>query len=123
MAPRVVRGVTVPTREEILEEENKVLREEIRLLRIMADEHNERRRLILENESSSPRSGRVDAARVVVFEGKDGWQWRASDTNGENVADSGDDGYVERGDAIQAAQDLFPRAEIVELDSGSGELD
>jgi|KBSSwiStaDraftv2_1062776.scaffolds.fasta_scaffold292725_2 hypothetical protein len=108
-------------REQMLEQEVKELREEIRLLRLVTDGHNERRRLILED--STPRPGRVDAARVVVFQAEDGWRWTASDTNGENVADSGDDGYVERATAMQAARDLFPNAEVVEVGPSAGELD
>lgn len=75
--------------------------------------------------TATPEPGRVDAARVIVYHDltKGGWCWTARDTNGEEVANSGDDGYVERGDARKAAHDLFPNAEIAEMGSGAGELD
>jgi hypothetical protein len=62
-----------------------------------------------------PEPGQVDAARVTIYR-KDGtWWWLAKDTNGETVADSGDDGYTEHHRAVQAAKDLFPDAEMIEL--------
>ena len=61
---------------------------------------------------SSP--GEVDAAKVVVYENEAGeWCWSARDTNGEEVANSGDDGYSQKYDAKNAAQDLFPDAEMI----------
>lgn len=63
---------------------------------------------------SAPQPGHVDAAKVELYTDEVGeFRWQARDTNGEIVADSGDDGYVERSYAEKAARDLFPNAEIV----------
>ena len=61
---------------------------------------------------STPTPGHVDAAEIVIFETDNGWSWSARDTNGEEVATSGDDAYTERSRAESAARDLFPDAEI-----------
>lgn len=59
-----------------------------------------------------PEAGRVDAAKLEVYADAAGeWRWRARDTNGEVVADSGE-GYVEFVRAEQAGRDLFPDAEL-----------
>lgn len=65
----------------------------------------------------SPEAGHVDAARVTIYQDKaHEWRWSARDTNGQKVADSGE-GYLSHADAVDAAHDLFPDAEIVELSS------
>lgn len=59
-----------------------------------------------------PQPGRVDAASVTVYmDEADEWRWRARDSNGAIVADSGE-GYSSHEWAQKAAQDLFPDAEL-----------
>jgi uncharacterized protein YegP (UPF0339 family) len=66
---------------------------------------------------TEPSQGHVDAARVTIYrDSANEWRWSARDTNGETVADSGE-GYERHTDAVNAAQDLFPNAEILELTS------
>lgn len=53
----------------------------------------------------------VDAAKIEVYRDAAGeFRWRARDTNGRIVAESGE-GYERRAVAAQAAFDLFPEAE------------
>lgn len=60
----------------------------------------------------SPSKDHVDAASVTVYmDTAEEWRWRARDTNGEIVADSGE-GYASHEWAVKAAQDLFPDAEL-----------
>jgi len=67
-----------------------------------------------------PEAGQVDAARVVVYRDKAGeWRWSASDTNGEKVADSAE-GYEDMDYTVEAANDLFPEAEVFVM---SGDAD
>lgn len=58
----------------------------------------------------------VEAKRVELYEDAKGeHRWRAKDTNGRIVADSGE-GYVNRSFASEAAHDLFPDAVFEEAD-------
>lgn len=54
----------------------------------------------------------VEAHKVEIYEDKAGdWRWRAKDTNGEIVAESGE-GYESRTYTEQAVMDLFQNAII-----------
>lgn len=54
----------------------------------------------------------VEARRVVVYRDAAGeWRWRARDTNGRVVAESGE-GYLSKSYALEAAGSLFPEAAI-----------
>lgn len=54
----------------------------------------------------------VEAHSIEVYKDAAGyWRWRARDTNGRIVADSGE-GYERLDYTIQAATDLFPQANI-----------
>jgi len=60
----------------------------------------------------APMPGHVDAARTIGYEDAAGeFRWKALDTNGNEVADSGE-GYVNKAYAEKAAKDLFPAAEF-----------
>lgn len=54
----------------------------------------------------------VEAKTIRIFKDHAGeYRWTAHDSNGEAVADS-DEGYVDRGYALQAAAELFPDAVV-----------
>ena len=57
----------------------------------------------------------VEAHKVEIYKDEaDEWRWRAKDTNGEIVAESGE-GYKNRSYTEQAVMDLFQNA-IIEGD-------